>query len=163
MIRRIFQRGLLLIIPFLLTQGVYSQASSDTCSMPLLASVRFKKGSVFLSASAKATLDSVVKLADKYCRCKIEVTGYATSCELCMQVSWDKVFSVVKYLTNKGVDRERILFMYGLEGDIYQVDLKATMDEGPSSVPAPVPCFSFHKLTPRRCTKFDGTHAIPVF
>jgi len=128
---------------------------TNTCTMPALPQVNFK-ASVFLNASSIAALDSAVIIINKYPGCKIRVMGNTDNCELCQQVAWDRTTSVVKYLLKKGVDSARIIFDYSNQGNPRTVTLQGTSEDGPNAVPAPHPCYSYHKLTKKRCTDLDG-------
>ena len=123
--------------------------------MPALPQVNFK-ASVFLNATAMAALDSAVKIINKHPGCKIKVIGNTDDCELCQQVSWDRVVSVIKYLQKKGVDSTSLIFNYGNRGNPRTVTLQGTTDDGPNIVPAPVPCYSYHTLTKKRCVDMGG-------
>ncbi len=116
-----------------------------------LPAVSIKRGTVFLNTLGKLTLDSIAKEIKRYKDCKIRVTSHSYASEEEYQRSWDKVVSVIKYLTSKGIDKNRLIFEYGVEGDPEKVILTVTDEQGPAWVPAPIPCFSYHKLTPRRC------------
>lgn len=149
------ERPLLFITLFVLLMISSHKASadfeSDSCSNHTLPHVRIKRGTVFLNPSGKVILDSIAKEIKKFKDCKIRVTGHSYASEEGYQMSWDRVVSVIRYLTSKGIDKNRFIFEYGVEGDPEKVILSMTDEDGPAWVPAPVPCFSYHKLTPRRC------------
>lgn len=86
--------------------------------------------------------------------CRIAVTGYGNSCLTCQQTSWDRVYSVIKYLRQNGVDSTRFVFSFAQDG---YSPLVATIrslvegEDGPAFIEAAIPCYSYHRLTKRRC------------
>ncbi len=72
-------------------------------------SVRFSRKSVFLNWAAKKKLYHIAMELKKNSDCKIAVTGYGNSCLTCQQTSWDRVYSVIKYLRQWGVDSTRFI------------------------------------------------------
>ncbi len=59
------------VVLFTLTGNVFAQSPTDSCNMPGLPVIHFKK-TVFLSKKAKLQLDSVVRIAKQYPNCKIK-------------------------------------------------------------------------------------------
>jgi len=141
----------------MVTCQVFAQQNAAADSLPKLPTIHFKK-TVFLDDKSKLALDSVASIAKNYPSFKLRVAGRVNSaCEFCQQVSWDRVYSVVKYLTKKGFDSTRIIFDYGEnKEDFRAVDLTLTSDDGPPMVPAPHPCHSYHQPKKKRCTDVPG-------
>ena len=48
--------------------------------------------------------------------CKIAVTGYGNSCLTCQQTSWDRTYSVIKYLREWVGDSTRFVFAAAQDG-----------------------------------------------
>ena len=129
-----------------------SQSASDSLTIPLLPDINFNKGNVVLTKKAKSKLNRVFQTVGTNPVFKIKVTSHSVADEESQQTSWDMVASVITYLKAKGIKEERFIFSYGEEGDPQTVNLKGTFrDDGLSWVPAPLPCFSYLKLTPKRC------------
>lgn len=143
-----------LLLAFSLTTN--AQQAPDGCSFPALPPVKMKKNSVFLGKEGKATLNRIWLVLKQYPSCKIRVSAHGRSCGTCMQQSWDRTYSVVQYLLQKGLDEQRIVFAYGSEGPEDIVLISKTSEAGPMRQPPPVPCYSYHKLTPKRCRQ--GVH-----
>jgi outer membrane protein OmpA-like peptidoglycan-associated protein len=113
-----------------------------TCSVNSLPSVTFKKGAR-LDDAAKATLDAAAAQLSSNPNCKVKLVGYGASNKRAQQLSWDRVNAVKTYLVQKaGISEGRIIFTYGQDGNANTVDLQPTMEEGPSTVPAPNPNLS---------------------
>lgn len=129
-------------------------ADSSKTDMPVFPDIYFKKRSVFFNKQAKKLLDSIFTAIGQYGSRKVAVVGYGSSCEACAQSSWDRTYSVMKYLEQKGIEISRFIFYYGNEGGdplSVTVRMAAAGEEGPSMVDAPIPCYSYHHLTKRRC------------
>jgi len=141
--RSVFVKVLYSAISIFLSTSGYSQNESSN-HLPIFPELDFKKNSVFLTANAKKILDSAVTIINGDTSYKIKIIGFDASCETCMQYSWDRVFSVLKYLKQNRVDSSRIIFIYGQEGNPLKVNLISTIitEEGPDWVPPPIPCFS---------------------
>ncbi|ANI89525.1 hypothetical protein A9P82_09620 [Arachidicoccus ginsenosidimutans] len=113
---------------------------APSCAVTSLPSVHFSKSSVSLSDEAKSTLDAAVAQLNSNPNCKVKLVGYGASNKRAQQLSWDRVKAVENYLEQKGgIAEGRIIFTYGYDGDANTVDLQATTEEGPSTVPAPHP------------------------
>ncbi len=113
---------------------------TSTCSIGSLPSVQFKAGSAVLNATAKSLLDNVAQQLSANPNCKVKLVGYGASDKKAQQLSWDHVNAVKTYLTEKqGISESRVIFTYGMEGSGTSVDLMATTEEGPNTVPAPHP------------------------
>jgi len=139
------------------TVKVHAQ-STDTSNLPMLPIVIFK-ASVFLSPQAKIVLDTAAKVIKRHPGCNIIVAGNSEPCELCQQVAWDRVYSVITYLKQKGISKDRLIFSYDTKGTPREVWLTATTEKGPSTLSPPMPCYSYHKLTKHRCADYptDGS------
>lgn len=110
------------------------------CAIGSLPSIQFKSGSVTLSNAAKASLASVAEQMNANPNCNVRVIGYGASSKKAQQLSWDRVNAVIKYLVEQqGISENRFIFSYGQEGDANTVDLEATTESGPNTVPAPHP------------------------
>jgi hypothetical protein len=139
------------IVLFTLTGNVIAQNSKDSCSMPSLPVIEFKK-TVFLSASNIQKLDAIVKIANKFPTCKLKVTGYGSSTYKAQSISWDRVYSVVQHFIKRGFNKDNIIFEYGVQGgDPNNVDLMGTLEDGPSITPVPLPCKTQHKPFRKKC------------
>jgi flagellar motor protein MotB len=129
-------------------QTDYLLAKTDSgCHINSLPSLVFKKGSAALSAGNKMLLDSVAQLLLVNRGCRIMVRGYTDASYRGVQLSWDKVYSVVQYLVDtKGTLNSHIIFSYANnDDDPDKINLRPTTDIGPYIVPAPHPQFSILK------------------
>jgi hypothetical protein len=145
---------LILLFP-VITFNSFCQAKINSDTSFKIADIHFGK-TVFLNAAAKKVLDSVLSVMHNYSNLKLFIEGHSESCEFCHQVSWDRIYSVIKYLKEQKFDSAQVIFVYAKSGDKRTVSITATSEDGPSMVPAPIPCYSYHKLTPKRCTDLDG-------
>lgn len=150
-------KSILISLLLIITAKAFSQNDVVVDSLPRLPVIHFGK-TVFLDAKSKLTLDTVLKVVSNYPAFKLFVIGGSSSaCEFCQQVSWDRVYSVVKYLTKKGFDSTRIIFDYGeSKEDFRAIELTLTKDDGPPMVPAPHPCHSYHQPKKKRCINVPG-------
>lgn len=116
-------------------------AKPAACAISSLPSVQFKTGSLSLSATSMAVLNSVAQQLNANPDCKVKLTGYYKgSDKRSMQLGWDRVNTVMKYLTEKqGISESRLIFSLSDGGDPNTVDLMGTTEEGPNSIPAPFP------------------------
>ena len=114
-----------------------------TCNMGNIPSISFAKGSAKLSVATESLLAAVADRLKNNPACKVFITGYAEASKMSQQMSWDRVNSIISYLTEKqGIAAERLINKYGqTDGDINVIDLSATGEniEGPNTVPAPHP------------------------
>ena len=114
--------------------------------------VPLKGNSVFLSKKGQKILDSVAIVASKYSKCRIEVSTYGATSEREGQKSWDKTATVIKYLRSKDIDSSRFNFVFGLDSENTRiVGVRFVTEESLAWLYAPIPCYSYHKLTPKRC------------
>lgn len=110
------------------------------CGLSNLPSVQFKVGKNALTTMAVGTLAKIAAQIKSAPDCHIKVVGHGASDKNSQQSSWDKVNSVIRYLVERqGISQDRFIFSYGEEGDVNTVDLSATKEEGPNTVPAPHP------------------------
>ena len=68
--------------------------------------------------------------------------GVSRECSDMKQRSWDRVNSVIEYMSEKhGIDRNRFIFQYGQAGDANSVMYRSAMpgEEGPANVAPPFP------------------------
>ncbi len=148
---------LLILSALLFCVSAFSQ--SPSCSNTIKEdSVLFSKKSVFLNWVAKKKLYHIAMELNRNPDCKIAVTGYGNNCLTCHQTSWDRVYSVVKYLRQSGVDSTRFIFAPAQDGyNPLVVSLRSLFpgEDGPALVPPYIPCYSYHRLTKKRC---KGTH-----
>jgi OmpA-OmpF porin, OOP family len=115
------------------------QPKAAECNIGNLPSIQFKKNAK-LSKDAEAALASAAAKINANPACKVKVIGYGTSSKAAQQMSWERVNAVIHYLVEKqGVSENRLLFVFGQEGDANTIDLQGTTEEGPNTVPAPHP------------------------
>ena len=124
--------------------GDYGTTTTTTvaanCGLNNLPVITFKKGKTVLTADAIDALNKVATQTKAAPDCRIKVVGHGASDKTSQQGSWDRVNTVIRYLVEKqGVSQDRFIFSYGEEGDSNTVDLSATKEEGPNTVPAPHP------------------------
>jgi hypothetical protein len=148
---------LFLIYFLLLYDGAIAQSSS--CSNVIKEdSVLFSKKSVFLNWVAKKKLYHIAMKLNRNPDCRIAVTGYGNNCLSCQQTSWDRVYSVIKYLRQSGVDSTRFIFSAAQDGyNPLVVSLRSLLpgEHGPAMIEPYIPCYSYHRLTKKRC---KGSH-----
>jgi outer membrane protein OmpA-like peptidoglycan-associated protein len=116
---------------------------SAQCNLGTLPSISFKGRSVKLSSDQQALLSNVANQMRQSPACRVVVTGHAEASKASEQLSWDRVNSVINYLSEKeGISSDRFIFQYsGIPGDTHTVDLRSasTADQGPNMVPPPHP------------------------
>jgi OmpA-OmpF porin, OOP family len=111
------------------------------CAISSLPSVQFKSGAVALSKDAQTVLAGAASQIRSNPNCHVRVVGYGASDKRAQQLSWDRVNAVIRYMVeSQGISEDRFIFSYGTEGgDNNTVDLQATTEQGPNTVPAPHP------------------------
>ena len=113
------------------------------CGSTAMPSVSFKKNSAALSSEAQAALNTLAASVKDNPNCKMVVTGYGEPSKAGQQLSWDRVNSVISYLSDKqGISADRFIFRHSQAGgDPNTVDIRAAGAEetGPNTVPAPHP------------------------
>jgi outer membrane protein OmpA-like peptidoglycan-associated protein len=122
----------------IIDNGLVTKKGAD-CSITSLPSIQFKGGSK-LSKDAQTILESAATQLKANPGCKVKVVGYGASSKSAQQLSYDKVSTVIKYLVEKnGIAENRVIFVYGQDGDANTVDLQPTTEDGPNTVAAPHP------------------------
>lgn len=113
------------------------------CNLGYLPSVTFKGRTVKLSSDQQALLANVANQMRQSPDCRVVVTGHAEASKASEQLSWDRVNTVINYLSEKeGISSDRFIFQYsGVPGDSHTVDLRSATDadQGPNTVPPPHP------------------------
>ncbi|MEO7531319.1 MAG: OmpA family protein [Sediminibacterium sp.] len=114
-------------------------AAPVECTIGNLPSIQFK-GNAKLTKDAMTSLSSVASRINANPTCKVKVMGYGAASKAAQQLSWERVNAVIKYLVEKqGVSESRLLFVYAQDGDSNTVDLQGTLENGPTTAPAPHP------------------------
>lgn len=116
--------------------------TSGNCNMSNLPSVVFRSGGAKLSRESMKLLDAVAEQLRNNGGCKVKVIGHPkASSKAEQQKSYDRVEAIIRYLVEKqGIAESRFIFAYdGGDGDSNTIDLQATTEEGPNTVPAPHP------------------------
>lgn len=124
------------------TRTLAGGTSAGNCNISNLPSVVFKSGGAKLSRDNMKLLDAVAEQLRNNGGCKVKVIGHPkASSKSEQQKSYDRVEAIIKYLVEKqGVAESRFIFAYdGGDGDSNTIDLQATTEEGPNTVPAPHP------------------------
>lgn len=107
------------------------------------AAINFTNNSAALNANAKNQLAVIAAGLKASPDCKVVVVGNAGSSKLQQQRSWDRVNSVIEYLSNDlQISRSQFIFQYqGGSGDANSVILRSALpgEEGPSNLPPPHP------------------------
>ena len=144
-------RILIALFFFALTGNVFAQSDDIGCEFwysrcPTLPIIEFKN-TVFLSKIAKLRLDSAVKISKQYAMCKIMMSGNGTFSQKSQQYSWDRAVSVIIYLKKKGVKKERLILMYGEDGNpelVILVGIEFKDTPSWTTQPSPHPGLSLH-------------------
>ncbi len=109
------------------------------CNIGNLPSIQFK-GNAKLTKEAMASLANAAARINANPTCKVKVIGYGAASKAAQQLSWERVNAVIKYLAEKqGISESRLLFVYAQDGDANTVDLQGTLEDGPTTMPAPHP------------------------
>ncbi len=144
---------LFFISALLLYSSAFSQ--SPSCNNVIKEdSVLFSKKSVFLNIVAKKKLYHIAMELNRNPDCRIAVTGYGNSCLTCQQTSWDRVYTVIKYLRQWGVDSTRFVFSFAQDGNnpmVVSIRSLLPGQDGPAMAEPAIPCYSYHRLTKKRC------------
>ncbi len=119
------------------------KAAQATCDLGTLPSITFSGNGVSLSNDAKTLLANVANQMRQSPDCRVVVTGHAEASKRSEQLAWDRVNSIINYMTEQeGIPASRFIFQYhGVPGDTHTVDLRSANpgDEGPNMVPPPHP------------------------
>ena len=121
-------------------------------------SVRFSRKSVFLNWAAKKKLYHIAMELNRNPDCRIVVTGYGNSCLTCQQTSWDRTYSVIKYLREWVGDSTRFVFAAAQDGGnplVVSIRSLQPGEDGPPLTAPYIPCYSYHRLTKKRCKGSD--------
>jgi hypothetical protein len=98
---------------------------------------------VALSKTAKEILAATADKIKQDPELRIVVSGYCASSKKTVQLSWDRVNTVINFLVEKqGISADRFIFRYAEEtGNCTIVDLRAARrgEEGPTKVAPPHP------------------------
>ena len=117
----------------------HTSGGGKDCSIASLPSIVFKSGSK-LTKDAETILASAAAQLKASPTCKVKVIGYGAASKAAQQLSYDKVSTVIKQLVEKnGIAENRVIFVYGQDGEANTVDLQPTTEDGPNTVPAPHP------------------------
>ncbi len=113
------------------------------CDLGTLPSITFDGNNVDLSDDAKTLLANVANQMRQSPACRVVVTGHAAASKSSEQLAWDRVNSIINYMTEEeGIPASRFIFKYhGVPGDTHTVDLRSASaaDQGPNMVPPPHP------------------------
>lgn len=103
---------------------------------------RFSQKSYRLDEGIKKALNNLADDMRNNPACKVVLTGHGNGNKIEQQLSWDQVNSCIEYMVKvQRIDRERLIFIYGEDGEMGVVDFKAASpdQESPDSVPPPFP------------------------
>lgn len=144
-----------LIIYVVLGFQLYAQSQQNLCDKTIIEdSVLFSQKSYRLNWVAKKKLYHIAAELKNNHDCKIVVTGYGNNRLTCQQTSWDRVYSVIQYLRQTGVDSLRFIFRYAQEGHSPNVVLISRLlpgEDGPAMEMPPSPCYSHYGIRHKRC------------
>ncbi len=114
--------------------------SGSLCEIGELSTIVFDKNKAKLSKEATETLAAVAAKINANPNCNIRVSGYGYTSKSAQQLSWDRVNTVVKYLTEKqGVSESRFIYNAGAVGNELIVTLFGTTEAGTGATSAPHP------------------------
>lgn len=116
-------------------------AMPAACDLGAMPSVQFKSGSLTLSSTAKAALNNIAQQMNANPSCNVRVSGYySASNKRSQQLAWDRVNTVIKYLSQQqGISESRLIWNISSGGDPNTVDVMGTTETGPNTIPAPFP------------------------
>ncbi len=112
------------------------------CNLSTLPSICFNKGVSSLTADAVKLLSQVAVELQNNPRCNVRVTGYYGGLPTIMtqQLSWERVYAVIKYLVEKqGLNETRFIFEYGEYGTNNIVELIPTIERSSYKLPSTNP------------------------
>lgn len=108
------------------------------CTISKLPGIHFDKGSYALTKNAMSILSIAATVINSNNNCNVQVQGYGLPTDAAQQMSWLRVNTVIDYLTKVlKVNKDRLIFSYGTEGEATAVDLLPTSESGPNKVPSP--------------------------
>jgi len=130
-----------------LRDSMKNMQMKSACAITSLPSVQFKSGSLGLNSTSTAVLASVAQQMNANPTCNVKVTGYYKGTDKrSMQLGWDRVNTVIKYLVEKqGISESRLIFSLSDGGDPNTVDLLGTTEQGPNTIQAPFPQYQKSK------------------
>lgn len=105
-------------------------------------SIIFPATSAKISSAMQAQLATLAAQMQANPDCHVVITGAGNGNKLQQQRSWDRVNSVIQYMSEKnGINRNRFIFQYGQSGDANVVMYRSANvgEEGPVNVPPPFP------------------------
>ena len=100
------------------------------------------KKSTKLDKAAIAVLRNLAKDMRANPACMVVMAGVGNMSKMDQQYAWDRTNECIQFMVEReGIDRERFIFTYGVEGLEGHVDFRGATDgeEGPDSVPPPFP------------------------
>jgi hypothetical protein len=105
-------------------------------------SLNFTGGNSRITPGMQSQLSNLAAQMSANPTCKVVIIGAGNSSKVQQQRSWDRVNSVIEYMSEKhGIDRNRFIFQYGAPGDENSVMYRSanTGEEGPANVAPPFP------------------------
>jgi len=112
------------------------------CSNISAGSLNFAGTSARITPGMQAQLSNLAAQMSANPTCKVVISGAGNTSKVQQQRSWDRVNSVIEYMSEKhGVDRNRFIFKYGEAGNPESVMFRSALsgEEGPSNVAPPFP------------------------
>src|SRR5699024_6772467 len=99
------------------------KAEKPACHLGTLPTINFEGNDVALSNSAKSLLGNVANQMRQSPACRVVVSGHASSSKASEQLAWDRVNSIINYMTEEeGIPASRFVFKYHAAGDTHSVD-----------------------------------------
>lgn len=105
-------------------------------------SINFTGNSSRITPGMQTQLSNLAAQMSANPTCKVVIMGAGNSSKVQQQRSWDRVNSVIEYMSEKhGIDRNRFIFQYGAPGDANSVMYRSANagEEGPANVAPPFP------------------------
>jgi OOP family OmpA-OmpF porin len=105
-------------------------------------SIIFPTTSAKISSAMQSQLATLAAQMQSNPDCHVVITGAGNGNKLQQQRSWDRVNSVIQYMSEKNsINRNRFIFQYGQSGDANVVMYRSANvgEEGPVNVPPPFP------------------------
>jgi outer membrane protein OmpA-like peptidoglycan-associated protein len=120
----------------------YRPSEPAKCNINSFPSVKIRGGGARLGQDAQTILASVASQLNANPVCKVKIIAYGASNKRAQQLSWERGRAVGRYLVERqGIADNRIIFIYGQDGDANTVDLQPTTEDGQTlnQVQAPHP------------------------
>lgn len=117
-------------------------ATGTACGNIGAGSLNFSGSSSRITPGMQSQLSNLAAQMSANPTCKVVIVGAGNSSKVQQQRSWDRVNSVIEYMSEKhGIDRNRFIFQYGAPGDENSVMYRSanTGEEGPANVAPPFP------------------------